>query len=491
MLAKVGFLLAFIGCAFASDVMDLSDSDFESKVKDQDIMLIEFFAPWCGHCKRLAPEYETAATALLKNDPPVPLAKVDCTEAGKDTCSKHGVSGYPTLKIFRNGKISKDYDGPREASGIVSYMKKQAGPSSTEIKDMDHMKRKVLDSETAVAVGFFSGGDEDLEKAFKKAADGLREKYTFAHTSNAEVMENFGHKDEVVLYRPSHLHSKFENNKEVYSGSADDFYIEKFLKAKVHGLAGHMTQDNQDQFNKPLCAVYYNVDYKLNRKGTNYWRNRVLKVAKSFGDKVMNYAIAKSSEFGRLMNDMGVKLDEDKDAVVPVITNDVGDRFVMREKFSVDSFKKFLQDYFDGNLKPFVKSEPVPEPNDGPVKVVVGENFKEIVNDPTKDVLIEFYAPWCGHCKSLEPKYNELGEKLQGVEDIVIAKMDATANDAPPAFKVEGFPTIYWAPKNNKDNPEKYQGGREVSDFVTFLKNKASTPFSLDEKKKKKKKEEL
>lgn len=45
-------------------------------------------------------------------------------------------------------------------------------------------------------------------------------------------------------------------------------------------------------------------------------------------------------------------------------------------------------------------------------KVVVGKNFDEIVNDDTKDVLIEFYAPWCGHCKALAPKYEELGEKV-------------------------------------------------------------------------------
>ena len=45
-------------------------------------------------------------------------------------------------------------------------------------------------------------------------------------------------------------------------------------------------------------------------------------------------------------------------------------------------------------------------------QVVVGKTFNEIVNDPTKDVLIEFYAPWCGHCKNLEPIYNELGEKV-------------------------------------------------------------------------------
>lgn len=47
------------------------------------------------------------------------------------------------------------------------------------------------------------------------------------------------------------------------------------------------------------------------------------------------------------------------------------------------------------------------------LQVVVAENFDSIVNDDDKDVLIEFYAPWCGHCKSLEPKYKELGEKVR------------------------------------------------------------------------------
>ena len=68
----------------------------------------------------------------------------------------------------------------------------------------------------------------------------------------------------------------------------------------------------------------------------------------------------------------------------------------------------------------------------------MGETFEEIVSDPEKEVLIEFYAPWCGHCKSLAPKYDELGEKLKGTENLVIAKIDATANDFPSVYEVRG-----------------------------------------------------
>ena len=70
------------------------------------------------------------------------------------------------------------------------------------------------------------------------------------------------------------------------------------------------------------------------------------------------------------------------------------------------NLRAFLDQYEKGELTNFVKSAEPPENNDGPVKVVVGKTFDEIVLDETKDVLIEFYAPWCGHCKSLEPIWN-------------------------------------------------------------------------------------
>ena len=78
---------------------------------------------------------------------------MDCVGDGKNTCSKNGVSGYPTLKVFRNGVFSQEYDGPRDGRGIISHMKKNSGPSSTELKDYDHLQTKLSNAEEIVVVG--------------------------------------------------------------------------------------------------------------------------------------------------------------------------------------------------------------------------------------------------------------------------------------------------------------------------------------------------
>lgn len=101
----------------ASDVHDLKKDTFADFVKSHDLVLAEFFAPWCGHCKALAPEYEDAATQLKEKD--IHLAKVDCTEEA-DLCKEYGVEGYPTLKVFRGPDNISSYSGARKAPAYVS-----------------------------------------------------------------------------------------------------------------------------------------------------------------------------------------------------------------------------------------------------------------------------------------------------------------------------------------------------------------------------------
>merc|ERR1719236_363241 len=145
----------------------------------------------------------------------------------------------------------------------------------------------------------------------------------------------------------------------------------------------------------------------------------------------------------------------------------------MESEFDMTTFKDFLTQLEAGNIEPHIKSEPVPDNSDPKaVKVAVAKNFEELVTENTKDVLVEFYAPWCGHCKKLTPIYEELGAAMKE-ENVEIVKMDATANDVPPQFDVRGFPTLYWLPKDSK-NPTAYNGGREKDDFIKYIAEHAT-----------------
>ncbi|KAJ8940157.1 hypothetical protein NQ314_010828 [Rhamnusium bicolor] len=416
------------------DILEFGDSDFDSRLAEHETALVMFYAPWCGHCKRLKPEYAKAAEDLIRNDPPVALVKVDCTEAGKETCNKNSVSGYPTLKIFEVVNFHKNIMVHEEAAGIVKYMKAQVGPSSKELKTAKCLE-KFLDAEKESAlVGFFEK-ESDLKAAFLKVANKLREKVRFAHTSYEELLTKQG------------INVKYE-------GKADSDDISKFITKSFHGLAGHRKPDNKQDFENPVVIAYYNVDYVKNPKGK------------------VNFAVSSKDEFQNELNEYG--LDYVKGDKPVVVARDAkGQKFILKDEFSVEALEVFVNDVLDGNLEPYLKSEPIPESQNEPVKVAVAKNFDEVVVNNGKDTLIEFYAPWCGHCKKLAPAYDELAEKLKN-EDIAIVKMDATANDVPPTFDVRGFPTLYWAPRDSKDTPIRYEGGREADDFLKYIAKHAT-----------------
>lgn len=138
----------------------------------------------------MKPEYEQASNLLEVDEPQIRLAKVDCTEGGKESCNKFLVSGYPTLKIFKNGEFASEYNGPREANGIVKFMKAQTGPASRELSSLADLEKFLAAQETTI-VGLFAK-DSPLKSVYLKYADKNREKFRFAHTSAADALEKHG-----------------------------------------------------------------------------------------------------------------------------------------------------------------------------------------------------------------------------------------------------------------------------------------------------------
>jgi len=103
------------------------------------------------------------------------------------------------------------------------------------------------------------------------------------------------------------------------------------------------------------------------------------------------------------------------------------------------------------------------------------DNFDKIVKDSDKNVLVEFYAPWCGHCKKLAPDYDKVASIFASEPDVVIAKMDSTEHKTKSGeYGVSGYPTLKWFPKDDKSGKD-YNAGRSVEDFVNFINTNVGT----------------
>jgi protein disulfide-isomerase A6 len=152
---RIVCFLGLVLSASAGSVISLKESDFEEHVTNSGKnAFVKFFAPWCGHCKAMAKDWETLGSDY-EGSSSVLIAEVDCTlESG--LCSKHGVSGYPTIKYFMSGESSpKDYNGGRQLDELKKFsadtleikcdVKDKKGCSEKEVKFIDTMNAKTSD----------------------------------------------------------------------------------------------------------------------------------------------------------------------------------------------------------------------------------------------------------------------------------------------------------------------------------------------------------
>jgi len=111
-------------------------------------------APWCGHCKALAPEYAKAAKMLKEEGSSITLAKVDAT-AETELAKKYDVSGYPTIKLFRGPeKEPLEFTAGRMAEDFVTWLKKKSGPPAGHVDTVEAAKDLISKNEVVV-FGFF------------------------------------------------------------------------------------------------------------------------------------------------------------------------------------------------------------------------------------------------------------------------------------------------------------------------------------------------
>jgi protein disulfide-isomerase A1 len=355
------------------------------------------------------------------------------------------------LKFFRSGS-PVEYEGGRSSKDIINWVTKKSGPPSKTLTTADEVSAFLKATGTR-GVAF---GPSSVSVWENVAKDDKTQAFAFAHVTDSSLFN--GKKEGSV-----ELHKDGEDAI-TFDGTFDEASLIQWFLSEGFPLVDELSQESwtrAQQGSLNLLAVFYGDANKDEAS------EAALSVAKANKGTLV---VTTSSQVG-IATRWGSSGTLTPTAIY--VNNQVAGNpsFTIwnedsKEEFNAATLKTFVSGSLDGSYDSWVKSEPIPENNDGPVTIVVGKNFDEVVR-AKKDVLVEFYAPWCGHCKKLEPIYDELGAHFAKDDNIVIAKMDATANGTPKDVSVQGFPTIIFFDADNKQ--VSYDGERELDAFKTWL----------------------
>ena len=452
------FALAFAsvnaGESEDSDVAVLGGDSFDDFVNSNKYVLAEFYAPWCGHCKALAPHYEKVATALKDSGSEVKLAKIDATEEdNKELATKFSVKGYPTLLWFVNGEMS-EYKGGRTEDTMLQWIKKKTGAAVSTGPVPEPKSQPVV-----VLTG------ESITDDFTKTADALGDEAVFHFVeASGDAVVTLQHKGEAVV-----------------TASAADLKSTTTLKAFVNDhvlpVFGNLDGESYGKYmasNKGLVWVLFELESSADLpEKVEAVRQTYLNLAAQFPKYKFTYIdtiVFKAA----VENMLGVS-----EFPAVVVNKKAGDKkkFIHTGAMTESEIAQYIKDVESGKVQAVLKSEEVPESNEEPVKVIVGSTLQEEVFTPQKDVLLEVYAPWCGHCKKLAPEYEKVAQKVrkEGLEDIItIAKMDGTTNDSPvDSISWDGFPTLYYV-KAGSTVPVPFDAGRDAKSIWKWIKKNHS-----------------
>lgn len=330
--------------------------------------------------------------------------------------------------------------------------------------------------ESILAVAYINPTDTVTLDQWSELSDRLHADYAFAYVTDP----SFAKAQKITEFPTIHLYKHFDDLQDTYTGSISD--VEDFIKLNAVPLLDSIRPETFMDYvdaGRPLVFLFSDSDEMQQEL-----HQRLLPLAKAYKGK-FSFAHIDATEYISHAEFLSLKPNEWP--AMGIHNFKTGARFPFDQQGElalqdVDEIESFLNKVHANEVKPVYKSQAPPSPEktkEDPVKVVVGDDFEKVVMDRSKDVFIEIYAPWCGHCRALEPIWKQLGKVMQVNEaekhDLVVAKMDGTVNDVPlsAGFQVTGYPTIKFF-KADDNTMLSYKGGRTLYDLVEFLNENSS-----------------
>ena len=473
LLAATALLVSVVHSS--ASITELTGSTLDQFIADNEYTFVEFYAPWCGHCKNLVPVYAKFPQAAKVLDVDLKIAKIDASEY-KEDIRKYGIKGFPSLRFFIDGAMTvlelKEMPTPES---LTEWVRKKLLPPFVELSTEADVAAHIENGNSIV--GFSAGSSDDaFAAAFAGATRSVDDTPVALVTGpNADaIAKAVGVAAELpatALFTPG---SKFAKPYHIYDGDLKntstfmDFVADSTTPlVESWGTYGRKLMKGAGP---PFAALVF-----AEQASDDVWEF----ARQTYGDvAVVQVDISGPRANAKLLDAFGRGADKEAITVVKV-KGMTKFKYEPNHIDSIENLKAFIEGIKDGSIEAKLKSaEPPAKPTVGGLTTIVGTTFKDIILDPTKHALVEFYAPWCGHCKNLVPIYEKVAKRFEDTDNVVVAKCDATLNEVDGIY-VKSFPTIkYFGPDNEEQD---YKGGRTADDFIAFLQEKSSSPTATVE----------
>lgn len=380
---------------------------------------------------------------------------MDATAAPK-LSQRFSIRGYPTLKFFKNGN-AVDYDSGRSKADIVNYMKRKAGPVAVTYTTLDDLKTAIESAEVAV-VGYFADTESKEYKDWYGVMANVDD-VTAIYITDAAIMDAMDVSAPAVV-----MYKKSTSGALTYEGAMEG--LKRWIILHQLPLVIPLSQQYSRKLFAPEHGIKVQLMFFAPEKNPGEAKPVLEEVARAFQGRL--FIVHIPSENARLLDYFGLTTEQIPALAMADFAGEGMDKYLFEGEMTVAGISEFIEKFFAKKLTPFLKSEDVPAEQPGPVYKVVGKSFDEVVLDPKKNVFVKFYAPWCGHCKALAPTYEKLAEAYKDDQDVLIAEMDATANEV-AGLNIRGFPTLKFYKAGEPAAPVDYEGERTLEALTDFV----------------------
>ncbi|XP_028265209.1 protein disulfide-isomerase [Parambassis ranga] len=440
-------------------VLQLRKGNFNRALRKYKQLLVFFYSPLYGEGHRVSAVFESAAAELQGSE--VKLAVVDVTKE-KDLAKELNATDHSMIRLYLSGDKHNPAPCPvpQSPASILTWLKRREGSAADLITDLSQSEA----SEELTVVGFFKELNHEYVQMFYAMAIDLPD-VSFAVTQSDEVISKYGlTHDVVLLFKKSQLIQTYK----IMPQTSKEELIAFITVYRMDPVTEYNGQTATQILSSP---VLNHVLLFVDKSSADFAEifSAFNSTAEAFRLKILFVLVdVGETRNGRIMEYFRVR-DFEAPLIRMVNMTDHVTYHLPSDTLNEEVIKKFCQSYLEGKAKPKMQSEPIPEGwDEKPVKELVGMTLEKVAFHPNKTVFVLCYLPYSQESRALFPLWEELAAAFKEREDVIIARIDASANDINMSMQ-GGYPSLCLFPALYSERVVVYTGKRKIKDLVKFV----------------------